>query len=152
MNDLKTIRRQLWISMDMSWVRFYFWLMVAVSLIFALFGSNRFADNPGIIPAMLIIVVVPFLIFLACRTYAIFEKAEDYFFCKATLDSPFGGFSRHSIGFHVTLTDERGVKYKVDTRAIFHTSSVIGANLEDYVNHTVTVAHNPTTGSTVVIG
>lgn len=152
MNDLKAIRHQLWISLDMAWVRFHFGLIVAVSLIFSLLGSSRFPDNPGIFPAMLLIVLVPFLIFLACRTYAIFEKAEDYYFCKTKLDTPFGGFSRDSIGFHVTVTDPQGLCHRVDTRSIFHTRSVIGANLEDYVNHTVTVAHNPTTGSVVVIG
>ena len=152
MNDIKEIRRQLWISLDMAWVRFYFWLMVAVGAVFALFGGNRFPDNPGIVPAMLIIVVVPVMIFLACRTYAIFEKAEKYCFCKTRLDTPFGGGLRGSIAYRVTVTDGEGLQRRVDTRAIFHTGSVIGANIEEYTNRTVTVAYNPETGSVVVIG
>lgn len=152
MNDTTTIRQRLWNSLDMAWVRQQGIAAAVIILIFWAICPTWYPEEPWIALLVLGIVMTPFLIFLACRTYAIFEKAEGYYFCEAKLDAPFGGLFRDSIGFHVTLTDTQGIKHRVDTRAIFHTRSIFGASLEDYVNRAVTVAHNPETGSVVVIG
>ena len=152
MNDIKKIQQRLWNSLDMAWVRQQLIIMAVISAIFGLMFSIRFSDELWAVWLILGLVVGPFLVFLACRTWAIFEKPQDYFFSKAKLDHPFGGWMRDTIGFSVTVTDAEGIHHRVDTRCIFYTRSVFGMSLEDYVNREVTVAYNPATGSLVVIG
>lgn len=151
MYDIKTIRQQLWVSMDMAFVKRHFIVLVVVGVLAGLLGSVKYSDLPWIMPLVLVIVEGPILAFLAYRTWKIFRRAERYIIQEAVLDSPFGGWSRDTVRFAVAVKDSQGRSHRVDTHGIFFTRSVIGPNIEDYVNRKVRVAYNEETETLVVI-
>ena len=152
MYDIKTIRQQLWVSMDMSYVRRFFIGLIAVGVVAWFSGTSRLSpENHGIIPLSLIIVEGPVLLFLSYRTWKIFRKSEHYIFQEAVLDRPNAAWGRGAIRFTVTVKDSRGCNQQADTHGIFATRSLLGPNLEDYVNRRVRVAYNDETGTLVVI-
>ena len=149
MNDVKTVRRQLWVSLDMCYVRRAFVVLIVVSaLAFAVNGSRLSPDR--FVP-VLVIAATPFILFLLYRTWKIFRRAESYIFQEAVLDHPTAGWGRGSIRFTVTVKDSDGHSQRAYTHGIFSTHSLFGPNLEDYVNRKVRVAYNEETGTLVVI-
>lgn len=155
MEDEKIIRERLWNSLDMHWVKVNTVMILVVFGIIGLIYSLRIPE-PGLrwqlVGIMFLLVVAPWLVFYLWRTVSIFRRAEEYIFCKCCLSQPRGGSLKHSIRFTVVLTDSDGSKFAANTHSIFSTRSICGLGLEDYVNKTVTVAYNPSTGSVVVIG
>lgn len=158
MTDIKEIRRKLWNSLDMSFVKlFLFWTtLVTVVVTVTMFLASRGMDpqeRAAVLGMILAISVLPILGFCAWRTFRIFQAAESYTFCKTTLSKPMGGRFRDSIKFRVLLEDADGSKFVADTHSIFSThKDFTGLGFEDYVNRTVTVAYNEETGLVVVIG
>ena len=151
MNDLKTIRQQLWVSMDMAYVRRYFLLLIAVGVIACMMSGARYIGAPWVMPLSLLLVEGPILLFLLYRTWKIFRQAEHYILQEAVLDNPSGGWGRNTIRFTVTVNDSEGHRHRVDTHGIFATRSLFGPNLENYVNRKVRVAYNEETETLVVI-
>ena len=158
MKDIKEIRRELWLSLDMVFVKmFLFWAVLANAIVFAVLFFTSVGMDPAerwpIILMMLAICLLPFLILCLWRTIQTFRKAESYFFCTATLSNPMGGRFRDSIKFRVLLEDAEGYKFVANTHSIFQTHVGFGGlALEDYVNQIVTIAYNEETGNVVVIG
>ena len=151
MYDIKTIRQQLWASMDMDYVRRYFICLVVIGALAGMMGGTKHSGFPWIMPLTLIIIEGPIFVFLAYRTWKIYDRAEKYRFYETVLDSPFGGWGRNTIRFTVTIPVSEGSRHRVDTHGIFFTHSLFGPNLEDYVNQKVRVAYNEETGTLVVI-
>lgn len=152
MNDLKTIRQQLWVSMDMGYVRRYFLMLVIVGVIACMMSGAKYIGAPWVMPLTLAIVEGPIVVFLLYRTWKIFRRAESYIIQEAVLDSPAAGWGRGAIRFAVTVVDSEGIRRRVDTHGFFATRSLLSPNLEDYVNRKVRVAYNEETGTLVVIG
>jgi len=157
MTDVKQIRSRLWNSLEMqNVIRWFFvgvFLTVFLLLMVWLKPMYLPPDSKALILAIMwIICPGPFFIFCLVRTFRIFWKPRGYHFCKTTLSKPKGGNIRHTIRFTVLLEDSDGHKFLADTHSIFFTGGFIGPLLEDYVNQTVTVAHNEETGMLVVIG
>ena len=158
MKDVKQIRRTLWHSLDMAFVKMLlFWVVIANVFVFAILFFASMGMEPwerwsGII-MMLAVTILPFLIFCTWRTLRIFRAAESYTFCTAKLSNPMGGRFRDSIKFRVVLQDADGYKFVADTHSIFGThKDLMGLGFEDYVNQEVTIAYNEETACVVVIG
>ena len=158
MSDIKEIRRELWQSLDMAFVKiFLFWtalvtMVVSATMLLASRGMDP-QERGIVIGTILAIAVLPILIFCAWRTFRIFQAAESYTFCTTTLSNPMGGRFRDSIKFRVLLEDADGYKFVADTHSIFQThKGFMGLGFEDYINQKVTIAHNEETGMVVVIG
>ena len=149
MNDLKAIRQQLWVSMDMAYVRRYFAILVIVGILATVINGSRL--SPEVSAMVLAIAESPIVVFLLYRTWKIFRRAESYIIQEAVLDHPTAGWGRGSIRFTVTVKDSDGRSQRVDTHGIFVTRSLFGPSLEDYVNRKVRVAYNEETGTLVVI-
>ena len=152
--DKKQIRVQLWGSLEVKtlWGRF----LLTAALIFVMcvirglcnISYESFWMATGIICG---VTLVPYLIFCTIRTLQIFHQPVDYFFCRVKLCNPHAGFLRDSFYFSVLVEDPADhQKYFADTHAIFASRGF--SRMEDYVNTTVTIAHNRKTGTTVVIG
>ena len=158
MKDIKEIRRALWHSLDMAFVKlFLFWTAVfsAIFFVVMLFASSGMMPQERwpILGTMMAVCILPILIFCAWRTFRTFQSAESYIFCTATLSNPMGGRFRDSIKFRVLLEDADGYKFVADTHSIFQTHVGLGGfALEDYVNQKVTIAYNEETENVVVIG
>lgn len=158
MKDIKEIRRQLWHSLDMAYVKM--WLFVAVVcapitwLILRLSTRGYHAEEQApLIWISIAITIGPILIFCIIRTFNIFRRPESYHFCKTVLCNPKGGSLRDTIKFTVLLEDGDGDQFASDTHSIFHThTSMFGLGFEDYVNRTVTAGYNEETGQVVIIG
>ena len=158
MKDIQEIRRSLWHSMDMAFVRIFLFrttvaaVIVTVVMLLASGGLNP-QERVVMIGTVLAIAVLPILIFCAWRTFRTFQAADSYIFCTATLSNPMGGRFRDSIKFRVVLEDADGCKFVADTNSIFSThKDTSGLGFEDYVNQKVTIAYNEATGNVVVIG
>ena len=158
MKDIQEIRRDLWHSLDMAFVKvFLFWAMVVNVILFAVLFFTSMGMDPAerctVILTMMAVCLLPFLILCLWRTVQTFRKAESYIFCTATLSNPMGGRFRESIKFRVVLEDAEGCKFVADTHSIFSThKDLTGLGFEDYVNQEVTIAYNEETGNVVVIG
>ena len=158
MKDIQEIRRELWHSLDMAFVKvFLFWTAVFTAIMFVtMLLASRGMDpqeRVAVIGTILAITTLPILIFCAWRTFRTFQATESYIFCTATLSNPMGGRFRDSIKFRVVLEDADGYKFVADTHSIFSThKDLTGLGFEDYVNQEVTIAYNEETGNVVVIG
>lgn len=158
MQDVQKVRRDLWNSLEMAFVKmFLFWTAVsAVIMFFVMFFSSMGMDpqeRAAILITMMAICILPVLSFCLWRTFRIFQAPESYIFCKTNLSSPMGGRIRDSIKFRVLLEDADGNKFVADTHSIFSThKGFMGLGFEDYVNQEITVAYNEETGYVVVIG
>lgn len=157
MTDVKQIRSRLWNSLEMQVVIKNLVVVLILAVFFILLGLQklRYLDAATRIGGTVLITAIctlPMMIFCLVRTFRIFRKPQGYHFCKTTLSKPKGGNIRHTIRFTVLLEDSDGHKFLADTHSIFYTNGFIGPLLEDYVNQTVTVAHNEETGMLVVIG
>lgn len=160
MNDVKEIRRQLWHSLDMAYVKMWLivaavcapitWLILWLSTQSYHYHSN---EQAVMIWVSLAIIIGPILVFCAIRTFNIFRHAESYHFCKTVLCNPKGGSLRDTIKFTVVIEDADGDKFAADTHSIFTThTNMFGLGFEDYVNRTVTAGYNEETGQVVIIG
>lgn len=160
MTNIKEIRRQLWHSLDMAYVKLYLFVCVVCTPILLLIfwlstrGYHYRSDELTVMIWVTIAIVIgPILVFCGVRTFNIFRHPESYHFCKTTLCNPKGGSIRDTIKFTVVLEDPDGDKFVADTHSIFHTHrSMFGLGFEDYVNHTVTAAYNEETGQVIIIG
>ena len=159
MKDVKEIRRKLWYSLDMAYVKMYLFVCavcIPMSLLIGWISTRDYyleAARGPIIWTITAIVNGPFLIFCALRTFLIFRHPESYHFCKTKLCNPKGGSIRDTIKFTVLLEDADGNKFAADTHSIFHTHrNMFGLGLEDYVNQTVEAAYNEETGQVIIIG
>lgn len=159
MKDVKEIRRKLWYSLDMAYVKMYLFVCAVcipiLLLIFWLSTRDYYleAARGPIIWTVTLIVTGPILVFCAVRTFNIFRCAGSYHFCKTKLCNPKGGSVRDTIKFTVLLEDADGNKFAADTHSIFHTHrNMFGLGLEDYVNQTVEAAYNEETGQVIIIG
>lgn len=158
MKDIKEIRRELWQSLDMAFVKVMLFctaVIAAVECLMALLaaGDLTAGENAAMLITMLTISVLPLLVFCAWRTFRIFQAAESYIFCTAKLSNPMGGRLRDSIKFRVVLEDADGCKFVADTHSIFQTHVGFGGlGFEDYVNRNVIIAYNEETACVVVIG
>lgn len=159
MKDVKEIRRQLWYSLDMAYVKLYLFVCavcIPLSLLIGWISTRDYyldAARGPIIWGITAIAVGPILVFCGIRTINIFRHPESYHFCKTVLCNPKGGRLRDTIKFTVVLEDADGDKFIADTHSIFHThTSMFGLGLEDYVNQAVTAAYNEETGQVIIIG
>ena len=160
MPNKKEVRRQLWQSLDMAYVKM--WLVVAalctpIMWVFFWLTIQRspYHSTEQVVMLWVTIALVmgPILVFCSIRTINIFHHAESYHFCKANLCNPKGGSLRDTIKFTVLIEDADGNKFAANTHSIFTTHrGSPNLALEDYVNQTVTVGYNEETGQVVVIG
>ena len=149
MYDIKTIRQQLWVSMDMDYVRRHFITLIIVgALAWMINGTRLTAELSALVLA---IVAGPLVVFLLYRTWKIFHRAEGYILQEAVLNHPTAGWGRGAIRFTVTVKDSLGHNHRVDTHSIFVTYGLLAPSLDDYVNRKVRVAYNSETGTLVVI-
>lgn len=157
MHDIKEIRRALWHSLDMVFVKmFLFWTAIFSAVVFVvLFLSSSGMELQDRITALGIVMaisVLPILIFCMWRTFRTFWRAKSYIFCSAKLSTPVGGRFRDSIRFRVLLEDADGYKFVTETHSIFSThKNLMGLGFEEYVNREATIAYNEETGNVVVI-
>lgn len=158
MTDVKEIRRKLWGSLDMAWVKRWLFIGVVCLILSIVIGGLSMPGYMGtgyrVVITLIVtgITLLPILAFCLWRTFRIFQHPESYFFCKTVLSSPKGGSIRDTIRFTVVLEDPDGGKFVATTHSIFdtHGSSVLA--FENYVNRTVTIAYNEETDVVVVIG
>ena len=160
MKDVKEIRRQLWHSLDMAYVKMWLFVAALCTLIMWVFFRLTIQRDPYHTTEQVVmfwvtiaIVITPILVFCIIRTFNIFHHVESYHFCKANLCNPKGGSLRDTIKFTVLIEDADGDKFAANTHSIFHThTGWFTPGFEDYVNQTVTVGYNEETGQVVVIG
>ena len=159
MKDVKEIRRQLWYSLDMAYVKLYLFVCAVCIPLSLLIGWISTRDyylqefRAPIIWAVTLIAVGPFLLFCIIRTINIFRCPGSYHFCKTVLCNPKGGSLRDTIKFTVLIEDADGDKFAANTHSIFTThTSMFGLGFEDYVNRTVTAGYNEETGQVIIIG
>lgn len=158
MTDIKQIRRDLWHSLDMAFVKMLlFWTAIVTTVVTVVMllasGGMDPLERAAVMGTILAIGVLPVLVFCAWRTFRTFQAAGSYTFYNATLSSPMGGRFRDSIRFRVVLEDADGYKFVADTHSIFSThKEFTGLGFEDYVNRTAVIAYNEETGNVVVIG
>ena len=159
MADIKEIRRRLWHSLDMAYVKLNLFVCAVCIPLCLLIGwlSTRgyYAEVPrwSIIWFVTLVATGPILIFCVIRTFNIFRCPGSYHFCKTVLSNPKGGSIRDTIKFTVVLEDADGDKFIANTHSIFHTHwNMLGLSLEDYVNQTVLAAYNEETGQVIIIG
>ena len=150
----KENQRRMWSSLEMGTVKRAIVVFLVTLLIVCIFSMARFREpEPRMIMCgLMTLIIAPFLIFYLVRLINILRQAEKYVFCQAVLDKPHASLSRDMFYFSVVLKDADGKEFMADTHGIFANRSLFGPQLEDYVNRTVTVAHNPATGMVVVIG
>lgn len=104
-------------------------------------------------------ILLALMITFACygwRFWRIFRHAEHYRFYCPTTRRPirsFGGKSSSNYYhyFRVTLENQYGRKFNVDTHAIFATGLAVGPRASDYTNHMIMIAYNERTNEVVVI-
>ena len=160
MPNKKQIRRQLWQSLDMVYVKLWLFVAALCTLIMWVFfwltiQRNPYHSTEQVVMFWVTIALVmgPILVLCTIRTVNILRCPESYHFCKTTLCNPKGGSLRDTIKFTVLLEDADGNKFVANTHSIFHThTSMFGLGFEDYVNQTITVGYNEETGQVVVIG
>ena len=160
MKDTKEIRRQLWYSLDMAYVKMWLFVAAVCTLILWLLFRLTIQRDPyhsieQVVTFWMTIAMVigPILVFCAIRTINIFRHPESYYFCKTVLCNPKGGSLRDTIKFTVVIEDADGDKFAADTHSIFTThTSMFGLGFEDYVNRTVIAGYNEETGQVVIIG
>ena len=160
MKDVKEIRRQLWYSLDMAYVKMWLFVAAVCTLIMWLLFRLTIQRDPyhsieQVVTFWITIAMVigPILVFCAIRTINIFRHPESYHFCKTVLCNPKGGSIRDTIKFTVVIEDADGDQFAADTHSIFTThTSMFGLGFEDYVNRTVTAGYNEETGQVVIIG
>ena len=160
MKDVKEIRRQLWYSLDMAYVKMWLFVAAVCTLIMWLLFRLTIQRDPyhsieQVVTFWMTIAMVigPIVVFCVIRTFNIFRHPESYHFCKTVLCNPKGGSIRDTIKFTVLIEDADGDKFAADTHSIFLThTSMFGLALEDYVNRTVTAGYNEETGQVVIIG
>lgn len=99
----------------------------------------------------MMLVFLPFVLFYVHRIFKIFQSIDDYTFTEVTLHQ-LGHSLYKGMHFSVGLKDWNGNTVYTQTHAIFHTHGIMEPLLDDYVNRTVWVAYNNTTGYVVVIG
>ena len=160
MPDKKEIRRKLWYSLDMAYVKMWLFVAAVSTLIMWVFFRLTIQRDPYYSTEQVVmfwvtiaIAIGPILVFCAIRTINIFRHVESYHFCKTVLCNPKGGSIRDTIKFTVLIEDADGDKFAADTHSIFTTHrSFSGLGFEDYVNRTVTAGYNEETGQVVIIG
>lgn len=160
MPNKKEIRRQLWQSLDMAYVKLWLFVAALCTLIMWVFfrltiRRDAYHTLEQIVSYWLVVAMVmgPIFGFCVIRTISLFRHVESYHFCKANLCNPKGGRVRDTIKFTVLIEDADGGKFVADTHSIFTTHrGSPNLALEDYVNQTVTVGYNEETGQVVVIG
>lgn len=150
----KENQRRMWTSLEMGDVKRNIVVFLIFLPVFWTLAIAKFRDpEPRLLMCVFTtLLVAPFLIFYIVRLVNILRKAEEYVFCQAVLDTPHASLNHDLYYFSVVLKGADGREFMADTHAIFATRSLFGPQLEDYVNRTVTVAHNPATGMVVVIG
>ena len=160
MKDVKEIRRQLWYSLDMAYVKMWLFVAAVCTLILWLLFRLTIQRDPyhsieQVVTFWMTIAMVigPIVVFCIIRTFNIFRHPESYHFCKTVLCNPKGGSLRDTIKFTLLLEDADGGKFIADSHSIFHThTSMFGLGFEDYVNQTVTAGYNEETGQVIIIG
>ena len=152
--DKKEIHARLRSSLEFKQLWSYFLITAVILSLFLLFAVWRNpGEGKGIAAIIYGVMIAPYLIFCAIRTFNIFRRAERYVFCKATLSQPHGGLLRDTMYFTALVIDpDTGEKFFADTHAIFFTRGICPPLMEDYANTTVTLAVNRETGMVVVIG
>lgn len=150
--DQKEIRQKLKHSLDMAFVRLNLVIYAFFLLIGLLMGLGRpeiMLTAMGIFALCGLIMLIPSLRIL----FRIYRDADGYRLYKATLSQPHGGFPRGYMYFTIVLEEPDGSRFIVNTNTIFQSyGTSFGPSMENYVNQTVTVAYNETTGAVVVIG
>ena len=160
MTNKKEVRRQLWQSLDMAYVKMWLFVAAVCTLIMWLLFRLTIQRDPyhsieQVVTFWMTIAMVigPIVVFCVIRTFNIFRHPESYHFCKTVLCNPKGGSIRDTIKFTVLIEDADGDKFAADTHSIFYThTNMFGLGLEDYVNRTVTAGYNEETGQVVIIG
>ena len=106
-------------------------------------------------PSAIFCFLIPLLVilgFYGWRLYRIFYKPEAYILCQCLLDQPHADPNLNTIMyFTVTLELPDGTAKTVETHSIFGLR-IASPVFEEYINKTVTIAYNTTTGMVVVIG
>lgn len=150
----KENQQRLWNSLEMGDVkRNIVTFLVMMPIMWAIAVARvRQPEAQTLMLLLMAALVLPYLVFYVVRMVRILLHAEKYVFCQTKLTKPHNSLNHRLYYFSVVLKDGQGKEFMADTHAIFANRNLFGPQLEDYVNQTVTVAHNPVTGMVVVIG
>lgn len=156
MENRKTIIRQISQSLDMAVYRreILAWTIgVALGLIY---GLARFRDYEMEVfltfLGIVLVIVTPLLGISAYRIYRLLREPEEYFFTRAKLVSPHqkNGF-HHGLCFTVIIQDPEEGTLAADTNPIFFARGFEEPLMEHYLDKTVPIAYNRSTGMVVVL-
>lgn len=150
----KENQRRLWDSLEMKDVkRQILTVLIVLPLVGAIaIARSRYEEVRWIMAGVTGLIMLPYLLFYVIRIVRILSQAEKYVFCQTTLTKPHTSLNHRQFYFSVVLKDANGKEFMADTHAIFTTRGIFDLQLEDYINKTVTVAHNPATGMIVIMG
>lgn len=155
--DKKQIRQYLWESLELHTIRRD--AILSTLLVFIILGFQGCVGSAGgdsmWIASLVIgaVTLLPFWCFWFWRTFRIFRKPEEYFFCKCKLTSfHHKPFLKGGMYFTVVIEDPEGGRFTADTHAIFAAYGIAEPLVENYVGKTVTIGYNRETEMVVVIG
>ena len=97
------------------------------------------------------LIIVPLMGIWVWRMWKLFRAPEEYFFTRATLESPHQCWWPRGMRFRVVIEHPKEGTLAVNTNPIFRPVGWEQPLLEDYLNKTVTVGCNRETGMVVVI-
>ncbi len=142
-------------SLELRVARNYALLFAAAAVLTALLvfliNFQLDAGAAAIAAGFMALVLLPFSLFYVHRIFKIYQNLDDYTFTEVTLDR-LGHSLYKGMHFSVDLKDWDGQTVQTQTHSLFHTHGIMEPLLEDYVNRTVLVGYNNTTGYVAVIG
>jgi len=155
--DKQEIKKRLKNSLDVAYLKR---LMVVYGLTITLgalvwmlrMGDIRDSGQWILSIAVSAALFIPIPVICLLRAVKIFHRLDAYTFCQGKLSQPRSSAHTNAMYFTVLLQDPSGNYFTADTNGIFHTRSLVGPRLEDYINRTVTIAYNEATDAVVVIG
>ena len=150
--DKKQIRRRIWDSLEVHYLRRDMILYVVILVVFLFITCIR-QDSEEIIYIMLaaIIVTAPFIGIQFYRIGRLFRKIEHYTFHKCTLERPHSIPFMRMLAFHVVINEGDDTIF-AETHAIFAPCGMMEPLMENYTGRTVTIAYNSATDQVAVIG
>lgn len=151
--DLKKIRRRLWYTADMTYVRGWFVALLVLEALFVGIMALKGGFDAFIwifTTAAALVISMPILALCLWRTWQVYRHAEHYIFCRATLMSPHMNYLFRAMRFTVVLEDMDGNKFPANTSPIFHPYGFQPPVMEDYTGRTLTIGYNEKTGNIVV--
>ena len=149
--NYERIKDSLELRTAIKYAVYYAALAISLALTAFLINFRYDASRALVIAVFLLVVLLPASLFYVRRIFKIFRDIDDYTFTEVTLSRLNSSWYRNMY-FSVDLIDWDGQTVQAETNSIFQTHGFMKPLLEDYVNRTVLVGYNNTTGYVAVIG